>query len=69
MEKAIIESKEDGWLKIKKELLNGIHKTIEKGSINVEVLKIMKELVKNAKARNSISDYFDEQEEKGKVNG
>ena len=60
MEETIIESKEDGWPKKQKELLDGIHETMEKGSVNVEVLEIMKELVKNAKARNSIADYYNE---------
>lgn len=60
MKETIIESQEIVWEKRKQELLNGIHETIEKGSVDIEVLEIMKELVKNAKARNSISTYYDE---------
>ena len=60
MEEATIKSQEQLWEKRKRELLNGIHETMEKGSVDVEVLEIMKELVKNAKARNSIVNYYDE---------
>lgn len=59
----IPDTKEEWWTKRKKELLNGIHETIEKGSTNSDVLEIMKELVKNAKARNSIVSYYEESEE------
>ena len=52
-------SKVEWWELRKKELLNGIHEAIEQGSSNTEVLEIMKELVKNAKARNSITNYYE----------
>ena len=52
-------SKVEWWELRKKEILNGIHEAIEQGSSNTEVLEIMKELVKNAKARNSITNYYE----------
>ena len=58
MEETIIESKEDIWPKKQKELLDGIHETMEKGSVDVEVLEIMRKLIKNAKARRSIVNYY-----------
>ena len=56
-------SKVEWWELRKKEILNGIHEAIEQGSSNTEVLEIMKELVKNAKARNSITNYYEKFEE------
>ena len=52
-------SKTEWWEIRKKELLNGIHEAIEQGSTNTEVLKIMKELVQNARSRNSITNYYE----------
>ena len=66
MENTIImqdEKNEEWWVRRKKELLEGIHETIENGAVDVEVLRIMKELIKNAKARNSIANYYDEMED------
>jgi len=53
------------WQKKKSNLLDSINETMEKGSVDKEVLQIMKELLENAKVNNSIGEYFDnlEQEE------
>jgi tRNA(Phe) wybutosine-synthesizing methylase Tyw3 len=56
-------SKVEWWELRKKEILNGIHEAIEQGSPNTEVLEIMKELVQNARARNSIINYYEKFEE------
>jgi len=56
----IPDTKEEWWIKRKKELLNGIHEVIEKGGVDSDILEIMEELVKNAKARSSIVNYYEE---------
>ena len=42
----------------KDEILYEIDKTIQRGNVNEDVLKVMKELLKGAKARVSILEYF-----------
>jgi len=44
------------------EFITEIDKTIERGNVDKETLELMKELLKGAKARMSISEYFNEQE-------
>lgn len=40
------------------EFMAEIDKTIERGNVSKETLELMKELLKGAKARVSISEYF-----------
>ena len=40
------------------EVLYEIDKAIQRGNVNEDTLKVMKELLKGAKARVSISEYF-----------
>ena len=42
----------------KDEILYEIDQAIQRGNVNEDVLKVMKELLKGAKARVSISEYF-----------
>jgi tRNA(Phe) wybutosine-synthesizing methylase Tyw3 len=46
----------------KKDLLAELDKTINRGNVDRETLELMKELLKGAKARVSISEYFNEQD-------
>lgn len=43
------------------ELIAGLDKTIQRGNVDEATLELMKELLKGAKARISISDFFNEQ--------
>jgi len=49
------------WGTKKSELLNNINKTIESGSVNNDVLEVMKELLEVTKVRVSINEYFKDQ--------
>jgi len=62
---ATMDKPQEIWQKKKSNLLDSINETMEKGSVDKEVLQIMKELLENAKVNNSIGEYFDnlEQEE------
>ena len=40
------------------EVIAELDKAIERGNVNEETLELMKELLKGAKARVSISEYF-----------
>ena len=42
----------------KDEVLYEIDKAIQRGNVNKDTLQVMKELLKGAKARVSISEYF-----------
>jgi len=42
----------------KDEILYEIDKAIQRGNVNKDTLQVMKELLKGAKARVSISEYF-----------
>ena len=46
----------------KDEVMAELDKAIQRGNVDEETLKLMKELLKGAKARVSISEYFNEQE-------
>jgi hypothetical protein len=48
---------------LKENLLSELDKTINRGNVDAETLELMKELLKGAKARVSISEYFKDQEE------
>ena len=53
--------KPDDFLqKQKADLLSCINETMEKGSVDEEVLKIMKELVDKIKIKKSMEEYFDD---------
>lgn len=54
---------ENYWNSRKEELLNSIDKALERGEADKEVLELMKELLNNAKVKNSITDYFKEVDE------
>jgi len=45
-----------------KEFIAELDKTINRGNVDETTLELMKELLKGAKARVSISDYFNEQD-------
>jgi len=49
------------WGTKKTELLNNINKTIESGSVNNDVLEVMKELLEVTKVKISINEYFKDQ--------
>ena len=42
----------------KDEILYEIDKAIQRGNVDKDTLQVMKELLKGAKARKSISEYF-----------
>jgi len=44
------------------EVMYEIDKTIIRGNVDADVLKVMKELLKGAKAKVSISEYFKDQD-------
>jgi len=44
------------------EVIAEIDKTIQRGNIDKTTLELMKELLKGAKARVSISEYFNDQD-------
>ena len=46
----------------KDEILYEIDKAIQRGNVDEDTLKVMKELLKGAKARVSISEYFNDQD-------
>lgn len=46
----------------KDEVMAELDKAIQRGNTDPDTLKVMKELLKGAKARKSISEYFNEQE-------
>lgn len=48
----------DSW---KENLLTELDKTIKRGYVDEATLELMKELLKGAKARVSISEYFNDQ--------
>jgi len=51
------------WEKRKTDLLGSINAVMEKGSVDKEVLEIMKELVENIKPKKqSMEDYLDDLE-------
>ena len=45
----------------KDEVMAELDKAINRGNVDKETLKVMKELLKGAKARISMAAYFDEQ--------
>ena len=47
---------------LKENLMSELDKTINRGNIDKETVELMKELLKGAKARVSISEYFNEQD-------
>lgn len=47
---------------LKENFMEELDKTINRGNVDVETLELMKELLKGAKARVSISEYFNEQD-------
>jgi hypothetical protein len=47
----------------KNNFITEIDKTINRGNVDKETLEVMKELLKGAKARISMAEYFNEQEE------
>ena len=47
--------------KWKEDFLAQLDKTIERGSVNKETLELMKELLKNAKLKSSITEYYKDQ--------
>ncbi len=51
---------DDLWQKKKSNLLESIDKTMEKGSVDKDILEVMKKLLENVKVKNSMEDYFDE---------
>ena len=46
----------------KDEVLYEIDKAIQRGNVDEDTLQVMKELLKGAKARVSISEYFKDQD-------
>ena len=46
----------------KKNLLNQLDAAIERGNVDKETLELMKELLKNARVKTSITEYFKDQE-------
>lgn len=46
----------------KDEVLAEIDKAIQRGNVDKETLELMKELVKNAKLKTSMTEYFKDQE-------
>ena len=52
---------DDIWKQRKKDILNGINKLMEEGSVDKEILELMKEFTKRAKVKSSMEDYLDDQ--------
>jgi len=46
----------------KDEVMAELDKAIQRGNVDEDTLKVMKELLKGAKARVSISEYFNDQD-------
>ena len=46
----------------KENFLTELDKTADRGNVSKETIDVMKELLKGAKARISISEYFNEQD-------
>jgi len=53
---------DDFLQKQKSALLTSINETMEKGTVDKEVLEIMKELVDKIKIKKSMEEYFDDLE-------
>lgn len=47
----------------KDEIMAELDRAIVRGNVDKDTLKVMKELLKGAKARVSISEYFNDQED------
>ncbi len=50
----------DQW---KKDFIGELDKTINRGNVDVETLELMKELLRGAKVRSSMSEYFNDLED------
>ena len=50
----------DWWRHKKEELLKNIEQTKELGTIDVEILEIMEEILKTAKVRRSINGFYED---------
>jgi len=48
------------WRHKKEELLENIHQTKKLGTINIEILEIMEEILKTARVHRSITDFYKE---------
>lgn len=46
----------------KNEMLDQLDAAIKRGNVDKEVLELMKELLKNAKLKTSITEYFKDQD-------
>jgi hypothetical protein len=55
MDKIINKQTED-WVRTKSKLINNIDKTIESGSIDIDILQEMKRLLENSKVKESELD-------------
>jgi len=51
---------DDFLQKQKIDLLTNINKTMEKGTVDKEILEIMKELVDKIKIKKNMEEYFDD---------
>jgi hypothetical protein len=45
------------------DFITELDKTIQRGNVDADIIELMKELLKGAKARISISEYFNEQDD------
>ena len=52
---------DDVWKQKKEDILNGIDKLMEEGSVDKGILELMKELAEGAKVKPSMGEYMDDQ--------